>query len=92
VAVLEKATPEGAHIAFERLRSAIEVFAFPQVGRVTISLGYSRIQATDSPTSCVERADAALYYAKHHGRNNVRCYEQLIAEGQLTAKDDGSQR
>ena len=88
VAVLEQATPEGAQIAFERLRSAIEAFAFPQVGRVTISLGYSQIQPTDSPTSCVERADAALYYAKHHGRNNVRCYEQLIADGELTAKDE----
>jgi hypothetical protein len=37
----------------------------------------------------VERADAALYYAKHHGRNNIRSYEALVAAGELFAKDAG---
>jgi hypothetical protein len=37
----------------------------------------------------VERADAALYYAKHHGRNNIRSYELLVAAGELSAKDGG---
>ena len=39
VVMLEHATEPGAHIAFERLRAAIEEYSFPQVGRVTISVG-----------------------------------------------------
>lgn len=86
VIVLAQASVEGAHIAFDRLRVAIETHRFPQIGQVTISLGYTRMNATEGPSTCVERADAALYYAKHHGRNNVRCYEILVANGELTPK------
>jgi diguanylate cyclase (GGDEF)-like protein len=89
VIVLDHATTDGVEIAFDRLREDIAEFEFPQVGRVTISLGYSQIYPTDSPTTCVERADAALYYAKHHGRNNIRSYEALVAAGELMAKDAG---
>lgn len=89
VIVLDHATTEGVEIAFDRLRQTIATFEFPQVGRVTISLGYSQICPTDSPSTCVERADAALYYAKHHGRNNIRSFETLVAAGELSAKDGG---
>jgi diguanylate cyclase (GGDEF)-like protein len=89
VIVLDHATTEGVEVAFDRLREAIATFDFPQVGRVTISLGFSQIYPTDSPSTCVERADAALYYAKHHRRNNIRSYETLVAAGELSAKDGG---
>jgi diguanylate cyclase (GGDEF)-like protein len=89
VVVLDHATTSGADIAFDRLRTTIEQFAFPQVGRVTISVGYSAIYPNDDPTTCVERADAALYYAKHHGRNNIRHYEALVAAGELMVKNSG---
>jgi hypothetical protein len=36
----------------------------------------------------VERADSALYYAKNHGRNNVRNFEALVAEGELVARSE----
>jgi diguanylate cyclase (GGDEF)-like protein len=81
--VLDQACDAGALIAVERLRSAIEGHTFPQIGRVTMSAGYTRIVPQDIPTTCVERADAALYYAKAHGRNNVRNYEVLVAAGEL---------
>jgi len=84
--VLEGVSEAGAGIAFERLRLGIEAYDFPQVGRVTISLGFTRIDPQDVTTTCVERADAALYYAKGIGRNCVRGYETLIATGQLVAK------
>lgn len=86
VIVLDRATPAGAHIAFERLRLAVESFDFPQVGRVTISLGYSQIRVGDGPTTCVERADSALYYAKQHGRNRVCHFEALLDAGKLAVK------
>src|SRR5581483_2486671 len=72
VVVLDRASESGVQIVFERLRAAVEQHKFPQVGRVTISIGYTRINPRDISTTCVERADGALYYAKSHGRNNVR--------------------
>ncbi len=83
VIVLDRASLEGAQIAFERLRTQVEGHQFPQVGRVTISLGYTRIDSQDGPSACVERADAALYYAKQHGRNRVCNYEALVTSGEL---------
>jgi diguanylate cyclase (GGDEF)-like protein len=90
VIVLDRATAAGAQIAFERLRAAVELYNFPQVGPVTVSLGYSQINRDDGPTTCVERADAALYFAKNHGRNNVRNYEILVAAGDLTVRSEGT--
>jgi GGDEF domain-containing protein len=83
---LDHASETGVHIAFERLRMAIEENLFPQVGRVTVSVGYTRINPGDVSTLCVERADAALYHAKSHGRNNVRSWEVLTAAGELNKR------
>jgi diguanylate cyclase len=41
------------------------------IGTITISLGLSPQRAGDSPDSWFERADQALYAAKHAGRNRV---------------------
>jgi diguanylate cyclase (GGDEF)-like protein len=84
--LLDAATPAGASIAFERLRASIEATVFPQIGRITISLGYSRIEIRDGPSTCVERADAALYYVKQNGRNQVRAYDALAAAGKITGR------
>jgi hypothetical protein len=74
--------PRCAYV-LERLRATIGGYDFPQVGRVTISVGYTS-------TTCVERADAALYYAKSHGRDNVQNCEALIAAAAFAAKcNDG---
>ena len=40
----------------------IAAYDFPQVHRVTVSLGYTQIDPRDGPSTCVERADSALYY------------------------------
>lgn len=90
VIVLDHASEAGARIAFDRFRAAVEAFEFPQIGHVTLSLGYSQITPEDGPTSCVERADAALYYAKNHGRNNVRNFEELVASGELSARAESA--
>jgi diguanylate cyclase (GGDEF)-like protein len=86
VVVLDRTSEAGAQIAFERLRTAIETQDFPQVGRVTVSLGYTCITSGDTPTTSVERADAALYHAKNHGRNCIHKYESLLTSGDLRAK------
>jgi hypothetical protein len=35
----------------------------------------------------MENADQALYYSKDHGRNRVSNYHQLVAIGELKARD-----
>jgi diguanylate cyclase (GGDEF)-like protein len=91
VVVLDRAAAAGAHAAFDRLRRAVETFSFPQVGKVTVSIGYTTIQPQDAPASCVERADAALYYAKRNGRNQVHNYESLLEQGGLQVKETRSE-
>jgi diguanylate cyclase len=43
------------------------------LGRITISVGVSTWRPGDRAASIIARADAALYAAKHGGRNLVRC-------------------
>ena len=67
--------------AFERLRLNTERYAFPQVGRITVSIGFTEVRAGDSPAAAFERADKAVYHAKGHGRNQVHNYAALVASG-----------
>ncbi|MBB5371856.1 GGDEF domain-containing protein [Acidocella aromatica] len=77
-------TPLGmAAIRLEAFRNAVQSAVFPQVGRVTISVGFSAVRADDTGASAFGRADEALYVAKQHGRNQVRCYEWLVLDGLL---------
>jgi diguanylate cyclase (GGDEF)-like protein len=70
--------------AFARLRHNTEHYSFPQVGSITVSVGFTQVRVGDSPASAFERADNALYHAKHNGRNQVRNHAALVAAGQLT--------
>lgn len=72
-----------AAAVLERLRSTTEGHLFPQVGKITISVGFSEIRTGDSPSGAFERADKAVYYAKEHGRNQVCSHMALIASGAL---------
>jgi diguanylate cyclase (GGDEF)-like protein len=83
VVLLKPAELASARAAFERCRREVEQYSFPQVGRVTVSAGFTRIGIYDTPSVILDNADEALYYAKGNGRNRVCCYEELIAAGQL---------
>jgi diguanylate cyclase (GGDEF)-like protein len=71
----------GAATAFERLRANVERYPFPQVGRITASVGFTSIRAGDTPASAFARADRAVYHAKEHGRNLVCDHATLVAQG-----------
>lgn len=86
VVLLDRTEPENAARVFERFRQAVAGFEFPQLGQVTISIGYTRICLDDAPSSAIERADEALYYAKAQGRNLVYAHETLAAIGQVPEK------
>ena len=72
-----------AALAFERLRLAAERHAFPQVGHITVSIGFTRLVPPETPAGAFERADRAVYFAKAHGRNQVRDFGLLVEQGLL---------
>ena len=86
VVLLAPTDEAGANVALERFRGQVEAYEFPQVGQVTVSIGYSRAAFIDHPTVTFERADEALYFAKQNGRNKVYGYEALVASGALQPK------
>jgi diguanylate cyclase (GGDEF)-like protein len=85
VIVLRCVSHGAALIAAERFRNNMAEFDFPQAGRITASVGLTKIQAGDLPSSACERADKAVYHAKHHGRNQVCSEADLVRLGLLNA-------
>jgi diguanylate cyclase (GGDEF)-like protein len=83
-AVLGDMDLENTARVLERFRLAIETHEFPQIGHITVSIGYTAVNLEAGVDKVVMCADQALYYAKNNGRNQVCCYEQLVAEGKLT--------
>jgi len=71
------------HDVLDRFRAFVGEHAYPQVGHVTVSVGYARIAESDYPEIVLDRADKALYFAKQHGRDSVHSYEALAARGEL---------
>lgn len=83
IVVLKTTSADEAWSVLERFRQTIERYSFPQVGQVTVSIGFTQIRDSELPTLIIERADRALYYAKSHGRNQIHHYEQLISSDRL---------
>lgn len=77
VVVLKPTPLEKARVVFERFREKVSEHPFPQVGKITVSIGYSRIGRNALPAAVIERADKALYWVKDNGRNQVCMYEDL---------------
>ena len=83
--------PYGGESTLERFRKAVEAYPFPGVGKVTVSIGYTRIAEPLDPTGIlIDRADRAVYFAKAHGRNRVCCWEDLVEHGELPAEPASS--
>ena len=41
------------------------------IGKITVSIGITRLKENDTIEDCISRADEALYQAKDTGRNKV---------------------
>jgi len=83
VVLLRCTNDEQAAAAFERLRLNTERYQFPQVGTITVSVGFTRVRPSDNPNVAFERADRAVYWAKANGRNRVANHAELVARGEL---------
>ena len=84
VAILRTTDQAGATRALERFREAVAAYVFPQIGQVTVSIGFVEIARQAIPTEVLGHADDALYYAKEHGRNRLCQYERLVKSGDIT--------
>jgi diguanylate cyclase (GGDEF)-like protein len=64
---------DGAMLLAERIRANIDALGTIRGRQVnlSVSVGIANLRPTDDPDSLFERADQALYRAKHNGRN--RC-------------------
>jgi diguanylate cyclase (GGDEF)-like protein len=81
VAVIQAEDDEAALRMLERLRESVQNHMFPQVGNVTISIGFSRTQASLLPDEVLRSADKAMYHSKQEGRNQTHQYETLVRDG-----------
>ncbi|MBT4519120.1 MAG: GGDEF domain-containing protein [Halieaceae bacterium] len=90
VIILEPVGLDDARMVLERFREAVASHDFPQIGSITISTGFARINEQDFPPAILERADKALYYAKEHGRNCIWNYEDLVESGEIQEPKKGS--
>lgn len=90
VVLLHAQDEAAAEAVFERFRSNVQAYEFPQVGRITISLGFTRMRDHDTPSAAFERADKVVYLAKEQGRNQVRCFEREAQFANAHAAADDS--
>jgi diguanylate cyclase (GGDEF)-like protein len=84
--ILPQTDLDGAELAAERMRQAIEALQVesidggPPIG-VTASFGVASLpQCSKDKTSLIAEADAALYRAKRAGKNTVRRGDRVAAE------------
>ena len=91
VVLMRAADADAARAALERLRAQVEAYPFPQVGRITVSVGYTSLREHDTPSDAFERADRAVYLAKSQGRNQVRGYETDVEPAEMGTAPRGSE-
>lgn len=81
IALLDDVSLIGALAEAERLRASVEALEIQWEGSslsVTVSVGVATLGAGETtPDPMVRRADAALYVAKHSGRNRVASEEDV---------------
>jgi diguanylate cyclase len=78
--ILPQTSIEGARIIADRFRRRLEVQKFPNVDpqlRVTTSIGIAQYSGGEDVVQTLARADAALYGAKHRGRNRVELATEI---------------
>ena len=90
VLILPETTQAGAAYVADRLRRAVEQAKFfagspDAIQHLTISIGIA-VFDTDAQfkRDLIEFADAALYAAKHAGRNRVVCYSELAGQEKVS--------
>lgn len=71
VLIITHTTSDQTAAMAEKLRETIAKHDFPEVHWVTASFGVTHLNADDTRSTLISRADEALYLAKENGRNRV---------------------
>ncbi|MCB1887972.1 MAG: GGDEF domain-containing protein [Rhodocyclaceae bacterium] len=74
VVVLRPAEGDDVERVLDRFRARVAAHAFPQVGQVTVSIGFAPIDSATTLENVLEHASLALRQAKDNGRNQVRVF------------------
>jgi diguanylate cyclase (GGDEF)-like protein len=88
VIVLPGSTPEQARARLDALRERVRASAVQVAGHtvvMTFSAGVSAFTGSEGAAHLLEAADAALYQAKHRGRNRVEEAGQPTGTADVTA-------
>ncbi|MEQ1801554.1 MAG: GGDEF domain-containing protein [Gammaproteobacteria bacterium] len=73
IVLLPETSLRGALRCAERVRKAVVRRPFDGLHQVTVSIGIAEYRPGETVSGLIGRADAALYGAKHAGRNRVHC-------------------
>jgi diguanylate cyclase (GGDEF)-like protein len=87
VIVLAPESKENAQRVLDRFREMVAAQGVPGFDAITVSIGFAKLSEGDFPRDIYDQADKALYFAKENGRNQVRCHDDLVAEGLLSEED-----
>lgn len=83
IILLRDLAREQVMAVLQRLRGYVANHVFPQAMHITVSIGFTQVGAQQFPAEIVEEADRALYYAKNHGRDQVRDFQALSLAGEI---------
>ncbi len=79
IIILDKTTIHTTKDIAEKLREAIELSNFREIGNLTASFGLSTYEENDTINSLVQKADFSLYKAKQNGKNSI-CFIKNLNE------------
>lgn len=85
--VLMDIDADQARHTLDRFREKIATYKFPNVDRVTVSIGFTLFDKRLSMDALISQADAALYYCKASTRNVVHYYEDLIEKDLIPTRN-----
>ena len=83
VIILNKTNQHGSHLVGERIRKSVESLNINVGGaelNITVSVGVASLLSNDTMSRLFQRADKALYRAKHQGRNRMISAKELKLE------------
>ncbi|MBA6349856.1 GGDEF domain-containing protein [Colwellia sp. BRX8-9] len=71
----------------ERFRRNVEEYQFPNVDKVTVSIGVVEFKKGTFHVTSIDYADQALYKSKKSGKNQVTFFEDMVSQG-IAKKSD----
>lgn len=82
--ILREISHHDAARVLQRFCDVVRTTNFPTVKDITVSLGFTCLGLDKGPSTLIEMADKALYFAKENGRDQIADFQELERLGKLT--------